>query len=127
MISPSLPRTTSKLYNHNNHGILTYNKLTNKILLALRGGISLSAHLKQTHYLISQNNLTTVAVPQYGKYKVKAAHTEVKATLSNIHAAQALHMVDKNEYAPTLAAIDVPTPGGTYVFGNAANNISWLC
>ena len=60
-------------------------------------------------------------MPQYGKYKVKAAHTEVKATLSNIHAAQALYMVDNNEYAADLAAIDVPTPGGTYVFGDAAN------
>ena len=59
-------------------------------------------------------------MPQYGKYKVKAAHTEVKATLSNLHAAQALHMVENNEYAATLAAIDVPTPGGTYVFGNVA-------
>ena len=55
-------------------------------------------------------------MPQYGKYKVKAAHTEVKATFSNIHAAQALYMVDKNEYAPDLDAIDVPTPGGTYEY-----------
>ena len=65
--------------------------------------------------------LTTVAVPQYGKYKVKAAHTEVKATFSNIHAAQALYMVDKNEYAAKLTDLDVPTPGGTYFFGNKAN------
>ena len=49
--------------------------------------------------------MTTLAVPQYGKYKVKAAYTEVKATLANAHAAQELHMVDKNYYADTFAAI----------------------
>ena len=52
---------------------------------------------------------------------MKAAHTEVKATFSNIHAAQALYMVDKNEYAANLTDLDVPTPGGTYTFGGTAD------
>ena len=30
-------------------------------------------------------------------------------------------MVDNNEYAPNLDAIDVPPPGGTYVFGSKAD------
>ena len=51
--------------------------------------------------------MTTLAVPQYGKYKIKAAQTEVKATLANIHGAQELHLVDKNYYAVTLAALSL--------------------
>ena len=49
--------------------------------------------------------MTTLAVPQYGKYKLKAAQTEVKATLANIHGAQELHLVDKNYYSPNLTGI----------------------
>ena len=55
---------------------------------------------------------------------MRAAHTEVKATLSNIHAAQALHMVDNNEYAQTLAAVGVNAPDGTYNFRDAAASAS---
>ena len=49
--------------------------------------------------------MTTLAVPQYGKYKLKAAYTEAKATLANIHGAQELYLVDKNHYAPDLAGV----------------------
>ena len=57
---------------------------------------------KTSTLLISQHNLTTVAVPQYGKYKVRAAHTEVKTTLANVHSSQALYMTDQNKYAVGL-------------------------
>ena len=60
-------------------------------------------------------------MPQYGKYKAKAAHTEVKATFSNFHAAQALYMVDNNEYADGLDDLKIAVPSGTYVYGTAAN------
>ena len=49
--------------------------------------------------------MTTLAVPQYGKYKIKAAQTEVKTTLANVHGAQELHLVDKNFYAKDLAGV----------------------
>ena len=53
---------------------------------------------------------------------MKAAHTEVKATLSNMHAAQALYMVDNNEYAADFTTLKVPKPGGTYDYSDAASS-----
>ena len=78
--------------------------------------------------------MTTLAVPQYGKYKLKAAQTEVKATLANIHGAQELHLVDKNYYAVTLKGIGLadsifPTvaqadgAGQNFVYSKEAVNI----
>ena len=70
--------------------------------------------------------MTTLAVPQYGKYKLKAARTEVKATLANIHGAQELHMVDKNYYSPDLTDIGldkvVPTVVETSTSHVSAND-----
>ena len=72
--------------------------------------------------------MTTLAVPQYGKYKLKAAQTEVKATLANIHGAQELHLVDKNYYAKDLAGVgleslptkkdDADSSGQNFVYGD---------
>ena len=46
--------------------------------------------------------LSAIAVPKYGQYKVKAAHTEARATLSTIHTAQALYLTDNNKYGDEI-------------------------
>ena len=54
---------------------------------------------------------------------MKAAHTEVKSTLANIHAAQALHMTDKNVYAGDFTDIDIQTSSdGQFLYGKAVSN-----
>ena len=59
---------------------------------------------------------------------MRAAHTEVKTTLANIHSAQALHMTDENVYTETLGSsglgLELPDPANTnssnFTYGSAA-------
>lgn len=65
--------------------------------------------------------LSTLVIPRYGKYKVKAAHTEVKTALAAVHTAQALHLLEENQYAPDTAqdlGIQFPSDG-QYKYGNS--------
>ena len=63
--------------------------------------------------------LSAIAVPKYGQYKVKAAHTEARATLSTIHTAQALYLTDNNKYSDEIAKLNITiSPDALYKYGS---------
>lgn len=90
------------------------------------GGFSL-LELMVTIAIISA--LTSLAIPKYSKYKVSAAHAEVKSMLASVHTANELNLFEKNEYESDIKGkLGIPISANSlYTYGsdsNASDNLA---